>query len=266
LQAYVTARTNDGVTAATIRRELVPIVSALRSGYKYFEDLEGYTPPRIPRPKVEKAQKERVISKTEQDGLFAYFFAGRQEGEALRTFEGRYRTGQFLMFCLLTLSRPGEIAALKKDDIDLTAGVVSIHGTKTRFRSTQLTRRLSITPTMRRIIEERLNVARGEFLFTSGGSVTPTMYEQLKAACESIGVRYGRTDKQAISFHTARHTGITMLLQNNVDLKTVGRMAGQSDSRMTLYYTHSNPELVSRASAILEQKMGREIAVHRSDG
>lgn len=269
LQLFVEARQNDvygptdkKITNETVRRELVPIVAALNSAYKYFPELDDYQAPRIPRPRIAKGKKERVISPAEQEALFKYFFAQRGQKEAVKAYNERRRTGQFLHFCLLSLSRPGEIAALKMADIDLEQGVVIIRGTKTRFKTEAGMRQVPIGSTMRQIIDERLLLSNGDFLFTKKGLVTWAMYNEMKNACEAIGVKYGRTDKDAISFHTARHTGITMLLQSGVDLKTVGRMAGHSDSRMTLYYTHSNPELVQRAGAILEEKMGSSNKIH----
>lgn len=243
----------------------MPIVSALTSAYLYFESLDEYRPPRIPRPRIAKGKKERLISNAEQSGLFKYFFAGQDAKEDPREFASRRRTGQFLLFCLLTLSRPGEIAALRKTSVDLQAGIVTIRGTKTRFSSVPLTRRLTITPTMRRILEERFAASSGEYLFTQSGYVTPTMYDRMKEACEANGIKYGRTDKEAISFHTARHTGITMLVQSGIDLKTVGGIAGQNDAEMTLLYTHANPELVKRAGAILEAKMGKQNSIYFMD-
>jgi integrase len=261
-----TVRTKTSITNQTINRELVPIVASLKSAWKFFPVLDDYRPPRIPRPRIDKGRKERVISATEQDRIFEYLFADRREGEDRRMFENRRRTGQFLMLCLLTLSRPGEIAALKRTHIDLDAGVVEIHGTKTRFKSAQNVRRLSITETMARILKDRLALSNNEFVFTRSGAVTPQMYRELAAACTHADIKYGRDDRDAISFHTARHTGITMLLQAGMDLKTVGKMAGHSDSRMTLYYTHANPEMVNKASLILEQKMGRNMAKIRVSG
>lgn len=257
LQKFVDARSQDGVSPQTIHRELVPIVAALKNAYKYFAVLDDYVPPRIPRPRVVKAKKERVIYKHEQDGLFNYFFSPPFKNEIRQEPKTRRRTGQFLMMLLLTLSRPGELAALKKTHIDLDDCVIEITGRKSRYTATQTVRRLMITPTMRAILEERMQLTKTEYLFTRSGAVTPDMYESFKAACEANGIIYSRTDPVGISFHTARHTGITMLVQNGIDIKTVGQLAGQSDQGMTLYYTHPDQKLVSQAGQILEAKMGR---------
>ena len=198
-----------------------------------------------------------MISQAEQDRIFGYLFSPRFENELKQEPDTRRRTGQFLLFCLLSLSRPGEIAALKKIDVDLDSGIVSITGRKSRYTATQIVRRLKMSATMIQIIEERAKLANSDYLFTRSGYVTPKMYLYLRKACEAAGVKYSRTEPDGISFHTARHTGITTLVQSGMDLKTVGKMAGHSDSQMTLYYTHTNAEMVNRAADILEQKMGR---------
>jgi integrase len=256
-QTYINARSQDIsqssgklITPQTILRELVPIIAVLNSAGNYFASLEHYVPPRIPRPKVPKGRKERVLSHAEQEAILRYLYEPRKPKEDRRRFENRIRTGHFMEFCLLTLSRPGEIASMKWNQVE--ESYISIIGTKTRFTSDVHIRRLKITPTMSKILEARKG--QGEYVFTVGGVVTPKMYEQLKLACEENGIAYGRNDKFAVSFHTTRHTGITRLLQQGVDLKTIGKLSGHSDARMTMYYSHSNTDLTDAASDLLDPK------------
>ena len=255
IQNYIQYRLSE-VSPATVKRELVPIVSALRNAYQFFPELDDYRPPRIPRPRVPKSRRERIITPAEQKKLLKYFFAPKGAKEDPREPAMRRRVGQFFLFCMLTVSRPGEIAGLKKSDIDLDGGVVNIRGTKSRFTASQLVRRLRITPTLAAIVRERLKEAQGEYLFTKGGRVTPRMYEKIRHACESAGIKYGKKDMDGVVFHTARHTGITMLVQSGMDLKTVGKLAGHSDAQMTMYYTHVRQELLDQAGHLLEGKLG----------
>lgn len=262
LQKYVTTRlseiserSNEPILPQTVNRELAPIVAALNMAATYFEELDQFVPPKTPRAKEPNGRKERVISKTEQKQILDYLFADRKDNEDRRAYENRIRTGEFLLFCLLTLSRPGEAAKLLKSDVDLEQGIVTVTSWKTRFTASKITRLLKITPKLRAILKRRLSVSSSPYVFTSGGKVTPKMYQQMRKACEAYGIRYGREDKTAISFHTARHTGITRLLQNGVDLKTIGKIAGHSDAKMTLYYSHSNTDLTDKASDILDAEI-----------
>lgn len=263
LQAYVSKRLGETVSPATVRRELVPVVAALNSAYKYFAALEDYRPPRIPRPKVSKERKTKVITRSELEKILDYLFAPKniEKEETDYDAKTRRRAGLFLRFCLLTVSRPGEIAALKITDVDFENKIVTIRGTKTRFKSAQSSRLLPITETMRQILDERIEASKSEFVFTTGGRITKQMRRYLKDACDARGIGYGRAAPDGIIFHTARHTGATMLARSNrVDTKTAGAFTGHSDETMTLYYTHTNPQLLEIAGQVLEENFGENRA------
>lgn len=260
LKAYELKRTADGVSKATIRRETVPIIAALNAADEFFEALEDYRPPKMPRPKVPKMRKSKTIYLEERKAILGSLLKPRTHLERREfQYEARRRTGLFLQFCLLTVSRPGEIASLKKSAVDWSANVVSIIGTKTRYLIDNPVRYIRITPTMRVILQERFEKATGDFLFVKGGKVTARMREILKTACEDHGIEYGN-GFEGITFNTARHTGATELARSNrVDTKTAGAFTGHSDQTMTLYYTHTNPQLVDIAGEVLEETMGMSL-------
>lgn len=164
-----------------------------------------------------------------------------------------------MQLCLLTVSRPGEIAAIRRTDIDLDTDILTIHGSKTDKKK-ESTRTVPITSTIRSILLERLSISRSEYVITAGGKVTGKMRDVFKVACESVGVKYGRKDPDGITFYSARHTAITTLQHSNrVDLKTTGDFAGQSDETMTLLYTHTSPETLKIIGEILEENMGSSL-------
>jgi integrase len=261
IKLYVLKRQSENVSASTIRREMVPIVAALNSADEYFEALEDYRPPKIPRPKVPKLRKNITINFEDRSKLLRYLLAPRKETETqAKIAEARRRTGVFLQFCLLTVSRPGEVASLKRSDVDWHAGIVTITGTKTRFVTENPIRRLRITETMAEILKERFEKSKGDFLFTRGGKVTPRMYKVLKEACEKCNIKYGGRILDGISFNTTRHTSTTELARSNkVDTKTIGGFTGHSDETMTLYYTHTNDKQMEIASQELEEMMGKNL-------
>lgn len=258
---YIEQRQKDGVSAATIRRELVPIVAALNAAGEFYESLENYRPPRIPRPKVPKGRNTKTITFEERQKILGYLFAPRKITERWpKQYVARRRVGLFLQFCLLTVSRPGEVAKLKRSDVDFHAGTVRITGTKTQFVSENPVRSLRMTPTMTAILKERFEKTDGDYLFTRGGKVTGKMYATLKEACEANGIKYGIREIDGIFFNRSRHTGVTVLAQSNlVDTKTAGAFTGHSDETMTLYYTHTNAKLLEIAGEVLEENMGRNL-------
>jgi integrase len=250
IQTYIADRTASGVSAATIRRELVPVVSALNSAGSFFESLESYRPPKIQRPKIAKTRKSRVITPEELRLILQWLFdPANDKGRGLRR-----RVGLLLQLCILTASRPGEIANLKRGDVDLGSMLLRVEGTKTRFESTAGLRHLNISPTIEKILRERLEIARGDFLFTSSGRITANMYKALKAACQAVGLEYGKEVPYGITFSRGRHTGITNMLKLGVDLQTIGEIAGHSNSTMTMHYAHGDPEAKKQAVFGLDQQ------------
>jgi integrase len=248
---YNEQREKEGVGAATIRRELVPVVSVLNSADTFLDELEGYRPPKIPRPKVPKTRKSKTIAFHERKAILAWLFDPKNDG-------GRglnRRTGLFLAFCLGTASRPGEVAKLKKADVDFLSMTVWIRGTKTRYTSSAGDRILALTPNLEAILKELIPASKTEYIFTRGGRVTSKMYEALKAACEASGIRYGKHEWDGVTFNRSRHTGITEMLSSGVDIQTVGAIVGHSDKTMTMHYAHTTPEAMKDAIIELDNRL-----------
>jgi integrase len=243
IQSYVYDRTAAGVSAATIRRELVPVVAALNAAGTFYEALEAYRPPKITRPKISKTRKSKVITPDELRAILNWLYdPANDTGRGLNR-----RAGLFLHLCLLTASRPGEIAHLKRADVDLNSMMLRIEGTKTRFESTAGLRHLNITPAIEKILLERIAESRSEYLFTRSGKVTGKMYGALKAACEANGLAYGKHAPYGITFGRSRHTGITNMIRSGIDIQTVGTIVGHSNSTMTMHYAHGDPEAIKKA-------------------
>lgn len=259
LNTYQESRITDGVKNATIKREMVPIKEVLNNADQYFEELENYHAPRKPKLTIPKTRKTTTINLADRKKILAYLFAPKQDGEDLRKAASRRRVGLFLQLCLLTVSRPGETAALRRSDVDLQTGIVKIFGTKTQNHSHSV-RELLITPTVRNILLERLEISQSEFLFTKSGKITQKWRDRLKEACEKVGVKYGKNTDDGIVFYTARHTATTVLAHSNqVDTKTAGQYTGHSDETMTLYYTHANRKTLEIAGEVLEENMGSKL-------
>lgn len=256
LKSYHEARRADGVSNATIKREMVPVIEVLNNAGQYDDSLENYRPPKKPTLTISKKRRTVVIPKDVRRRILLWLLRPCGPDEDIRAARSRRRVGLFMQFSLLTASRPGEVAKLRRDDVDLDAGTVIIHGTKTEKRR-HSARELLITPTMRSIILERLQLAEGEYLFTRNGQISDHWRKQLKAACEASGAKYGKKDPEGIIFYTARHTATTTMLRSNrVDLKTAGQFTGHSDQTMTMIYSHSNRESLAIAGEVIEENMG----------
>jgi site-specific recombinase XerD len=65
------------------------------------------------------------------------------------------------------------------------------------------------------------------------------------SSCQKIFKKYIDIDK---SFHTCRHSGLTQMLNNGINLRTIQNIAGHKSSRTTEIYTHVSNELIAEAA------------------
>jgi len=68
IRLYIDERRNK-IKPSSINREVTFIASAIHSAYIDFPELENFPMPRIPRPKVEKSRRERLITQTEVSAI-----------------------------------------------------------------------------------------------------------------------------------------------------------------------------------------------------
>ncbi len=76
IRLYINARITE-VKAVSVNREITIIGSALHSAYVDFPELETWTCPRIPRPKVERSRRERLITQEELMKLLTELLSAR---------------------------------------------------------------------------------------------------------------------------------------------------------------------------------------------
>ena len=252
IRLYITERITE-VKAVSVNREITVIGSALHSAYVDFPELETWACPRIPRPKVERSRRERLITQEELMKLLTELLSARREDETQREFEQRRVVGQVFQMALLTGARVGEITALRWEQIDFKARILQIIGRKNRFKVAKVVRYLELTPTMEEILSERKKInAFGDFVFCRTGNSVTAYHKILSEAAESVGVAYGAKTRGGFITHDARHTAVTRMLQAGVDLSTVGAITGHSDSQLILHYSHATRESRKQAVSVLE--------------
>ena len=148
-----------------------------------------------------------------------------------------------------TVNREITVIAPAWSQIDFSAQIVQIVGTKTRFKTARNVRYLELTTTMREIFNAQKQFDNfGDFVFSKTGNSITDYHEIFKKTCESVGVKYGRNVRGGLVTHDARHTAVTKMLQAGIDLSTVGSITGHSDNHLVLHYAHATRE--SRAKAI----------------
>ncbi|MDQ3180757.1 MAG: site-specific integrase [Acidobacteriota bacterium] len=241
------------VKASSINREVTFIASAIHSAYIDFPELENFPLPKIPRPKVEKSRRERLITHDEITRLLNYLLSARRTTEKQVDYEKRQIVGQVFQMCLLTGSRVGEITALRWSQIDFDAKILQIYGRKNRFKVAKTVRYLELNPTIEQILRTRKEIdAFGEFVFCRTGNSITKYHQILREASNAVGIIYGRNERGGFITHDARHTAVTRMLQAGVDLSTVGAITGHSDSQLILHYSHATRESRKAATNVLE--------------
>lgn len=143
-----------------------------------------------------------------------------------------YRALVIVAVC--TAMRAGEIAALRWTDVDLGSGVIHLVNRdgfrlkSLRARDVPLSRRatLALRSLLRR--SERVFVKkRGTPSTPHGHSVWFKKYVRLASLPEDV------------HFHTLRHTGASMMVENNVPLPFIREILGHSSITTTMIYAHN---------------------------
>ncbi len=251
IRLYVDSRIKE-IQAASVNREVTIIASALHSAHVDFPELETWVCPRIPRPKVSRSRRERLIRQDEVMRLLNFLLLPKRDDETEKDFEKRRVVGQVFQMTLMTGARIGEITALRWEQVDFDALILQIVGTKTRFHSTKMVRYIEITPTINAILRERASNSDWEFVFSRTGNSVTHYHKILRESAAACGLIYGKFKRGGFITHDARHTAITRMLQAGVDLSTVGSITGHSDANLVLHYSHATRESRKQAVSILE--------------
>lgn len=266
IRAYVEARSEAGQSAASINRELNIIAAMLNQAAEFFPELAQWRAPKIPRPKVSKSRRERIITDEEYRRIMDQLRRPPDELDAARAqnrrnaYRARLRVAAIFDFAINTGMRPSEIYRLAWSAIDWEGGRIRVDTTKT-----DTVRYVPLSAPAAAILRAQEAETRGRrYVFTEGGQPTPKIYRILRVACERAGIPYGRKVRDGFELYCSRHTFATRMLQAGVDLRVVGDATGHSDRQMVLHYSHTTPESTERARAAIEKiqrrREGEEVA------
>jgi integrase len=155
--------------------------------------------------------------------------------------------------------RRGEIAALQWSDIDLdnncihvNHSIMEINGrcTLDTPKTESSLRTIYISPSMTAILRKHRKNATGKYVFPAITNLDKPMmpsriYTLFSKVIESVGLK--------CKFHTLRHTHITQLLENGVNIKTIQDRVGHTQISTTMGYCHPSKEKDKAAAAIFDQ-------------
>lgn len=260
IRPYVEARQAQGVSAATIDRDLNIVAATLNAAGEFFSSLKQWKTPKIPRPKVDSSRRSLVITDDQYERIIAALTRSPDSRDGSRAnkreaaYQARLRVSRIFRFALLSGCRHSEIMKLKWTDVE--SNRVLVYQTKTKKY-----KQIPMTDSMAELIEEcRVRPLSTVYVFGESGKIYPKFYRILRAACELADVPYGLAN-DGIVLHTARHTVTTKLVQAGHDLDTVGAITGHSAKELILHYSHHSPATLARAAEALEnvsQKVKRD--------
>jgi integrase len=164
--------------------------------------------------------------------------------------------GRIVQFCLLNGVRTGELAKIRKQDIDWRRRKIRIEQGKTGRVKT-------IGPMFNSalaILKECCGLSKTDYVFFRGPNIPPKFYKILKRACERAGVRYGRGVEGGLVLYDSRHTATTKMLESGVPPRTVMEWMGWADKTFVLYYSVVTEESREKAGRAMERFAGKKIA------
>ncbi len=211
-----------------------------------FAEIVGENPTTdVARPKVRNIRK-RYLKTAEVDTLLE--IASREDP----------LMHDVILLCLYTGLRRGEVQRLQAMDIDFESRLIHVRDPKSGEDEVVDIPEF-LVPTMERMTDKLLP---GELVFSSWrtGGITTSMSQRFRVLVDAAGLNAGIVDKRwLVVFHTLRHTFITRLVKDGVDLRTVQVMARHRSFAMTLRYAHHAPGRSSKAVNRLAPPSGSNV-------
>ena len=223
-----------GNVAKTRNRKL----AALKSYFGYLErygKLGGGENP-VKRFQSVRTPKRLPVYFTEEEAAALL--------EAAAAFRYPARNVAMFRFFLQTGCRIGELLSLELSRLDLKGRTVRLIGKGNKERQVPLTERTC------RALQEYLEVRRpvcanepAVFLNKDGRAISRRGVQKLfERVCERAGL-----SRPGLSIHKLRHTCLTLLLQQGVDLVTLKQIAGHENISTTEIYLHVTQKEVRQA-------------------
>jgi integrase len=223
LQLYRKARRDAGAKDATINRELSTLQHLLnRAASKAWGWVRKEDLPEIPKVREER-KKIRILSQEQREALL--------RGAAVDHDE---RAWLFVMFGLNASMRHSEIVQRRYDEIDFDQCRIWINRAKAGEREQPITAALRDALASQR----KKEVDAGGWIFPAIRKNTKNPHrEDMRAAFARSASRAG-LDTKVCTPHVMRHTAITALVKQKVDVPTIQKISGHKTASMVMHYVH----------------------------
>jgi integrase len=255
VEDWRTKRINEGITPATVRRDLDTLASVLTRAMK-LGHLADNVVRRVERPRIDRSPKVRYLSLEEESRLREALETRDQEMRKARTSANAWRRARkqellpplphygdhltpAVLVSMNTGMRRGELLSLRWAAIDFKAKQLTIEGSTAK---NQQTRHLPLNTEALATLKAWREQSEGERVFAIDTG--------FKSAWAPLLVRAKIT---AFRWHDLRHHFASRLVQASVPLNTVRELLGHGSLAMTLRYAHLAPDQKREAVARLVQ-------------
>lgn len=216
---YLQAREMMGIQPATVRRELATLNAALNHAVKW-KRLAKTELPTLEMP-PDSTPRQLVLTKQQVFDLAA---------------AGDDRLRLFVMTTYFTASRREAIERMSWFQVDLERNTIAL--AKPGERVTKKRRpTVPIDQELRPHLVEAHARKKNEWLFDSG---VFNVWKRWTAACKAAGTPAGASP------HTLRHSRVTHLLEDGVDIWSVAKLAGDTVTTIDKTYGHASQGHLAR--------------------
>ena len=195
------------------------VISSLKLFYRFVVESE------LDKIKTERPRKKKRLPRVIESSVLEQKLSQIKNLKHKAILELGYRCGL----------RVSEVCNLNVTDIESDKMLILVRDSK--FNKD---RYCPMSKTLLRILREYYKVYRpNEFLFNGQHG------RYSVSSCQKIFKKYIDENK---SFHTCRHSGLTQMLNNGTNLRTIQSIAGHSSSKTTEIYTHVSNKLLQAAA------------------
>jgi len=234
----------EGLAPATVKHCLV-IIRQVYNKAMTWGLYKGGNPVKGVKMPVVQNQRQRFLSHEEAATLLKSLSA--MQTPALH---------DMALLSLHTGLRAGEIFNLKGYDLDFQNDLIRITDPKNKT-----TRYADMTGTIKDMFENRKPEAPEGLVFPDrNGKKIVNISKRFREVVKKLGFNNGITDRrQAVIFHSLRHTFASWLALQGESLITIRDMLGHKTTAMTERYSHLIPDHKRRAAALLESSFNGKV-------
>ena len=230
---YQTQRQAEGVANATVNRELATLSHFLNRCLEW-----GWirTKPKFSKG-IEARKQIVVLGPAEKNALIT---SALNDHDPL--------TWLFVTIAISTGMRHSEILRMHWGNVDFGRRRIFVPQAKAGQREQPISAKLAET-----LSHEWEQLSKpSDFVFATTRADAKRPHRQSMAQAFQRVVKSANLDPKKVTPHVLRHTAITSLVQQGVDLPTIQRISGHKTLAMVLRYTHIADEHVDQAIAKLD--------------